>query len=259
LFVTDFIPTPERQKQILSMLSRQGRLSVAEIVEQFSVSEATARRDLESLASEGKVQRVHGGAIAVEQAPPELPILERENEQSDEKIRIGRMTAELITDNDSVFLGSGTTVLEVAKSLRDRKNLTVITNSLPVLNALAGLKEITVISLGGQLRDSELSFIGHITEQALAEIHVNKVVMGTRGISLEHGLTNDYLQETLTDRAILKIGREVIIVADHTKVNRVSTVLLAPLDAVHTFVTNEQADSKFIQSLKKQDIKVIVA
>ena len=257
--MTDFTPTPERQKQILSLLSRQGRLSVAEIVEQFSVSEATARRDLESLASEGKVQRVHGGAIAVEQAPPELPILERENEQADEKVRIGRVTAELISDNDSVFLGSGTTVLEVAKNLRDRKNLTVITNSLPVLNALAGLKEITVISLGGQLRDSELSFIGHITEQALAEVRVDKVVMGTRGISLEHGLTNDYLQETLTDRAILKIGREVIIVADHTKVNRVSTVLLAPLGAVHTFVTNEQADRKFVQSLKKQDIKVILA
>jgi len=257
--MSDFIPTPERQKKILSLLSRQGRLSVAEIVEQFSISEATARRDLESLASEGKVQRVHGGAIAVEKAPPELPILERENEQADEKIRIGRVTAELIADNESVFLGSGTTVLEVAKKLRDRKNLTVITNSLPVLNALAGLKEITVISLGGMLRDSELSFIGHITEQALAEIRVDKVVMGTRGISLEHGLTNDYLQETLTDRAILKIGREVIIVADHTKVNRVSTVQLAPLNAVHTFVTNEQADKKFIQSLKKQSIKVIVA
>jgi len=72
-------------------------------------------------------------------------------------------------------------------------------------------------------------------------------------------LTNDYLQETLTDRAILKIGREVIIVADHTKVNRVSTVLLAPLSAMHTFVTNSQADKKFIQALKKQDIKVIIA
>jgi len=257
--VTDFTPTPERQKQILFLLSKQGRLSVAEIVEQFSVSEATARRDLESLSSEGKVQRVHGGAIAVEQAPPELPILERENEQTNEKVCVGRVAAELIADNESVFLGSGTTVLEVAKNLRDRKNLTVITNSLPVLNALAGLKEITVISLGGQLRDSELSFIGHITEQALAEIRVDKVVMGTRGISLEHGLTNDYLQETLTDRAILKIGREVIIVADHTKVKRVSTVLLAPLDTVHVFVTNEQADSKFIQSLKKQHIKVVLA
>lgn len=257
--MTDFAPTPERQKQILSLLLKQGRLSVSEIVEQFSISEATARRDLESLASEGKVQRVHGGAIAVEQAPPELPILERESEQADEKARIGRVTAGLIADNESVFLGSGTTVLEVAKNLRDRRNLTVITNSLPVLNALAGLKEITVISLGGMLRDSELSFIGHITEQALAELRVDKVVMGTRGVSLEHGLTNDYLQETLTDRAILKIGREVIIVADHTKVNRVSTVLLAPLSAVHVFVTDEQADKRFIQSLKKQKTKVVVA
>ena len=257
--MTDFTPSPERQKQILSLLSRQGRLSVAEIVEQFSVSEATARRDLESLASDGKVQRVHGGAIAVEQAPPELPILERENEQTDDKLRIGHVTAELIADNESVFLGSGTTVLEVAKNLRDRKNLTVITNSLPVLNTLAGIKEITVISLGGMLRDSELSFIGHITEQALAEVRVDKVIMGTRGISLENGLTNDYLQETLTDRAILKIGREVIIVADHTKVNRVSTAFLAPLDAVRVFITDSKADKKFIQALKKTGVEVIVA
>jgi DeoR/GlpR family transcriptional regulator of sugar metabolism len=95
-------------------------------------------------------------------------------------------------------------VLEAAKNLRERKNLTVITNSLPVLNALAGIKEITVVSLGGQLRESELSFIGHITEQALAEVRVDKVIMGARGLSLEHGLTNDYLQETLTDRAISK-------------------------------------------------------
>jgi len=257
--MSDFIPTTERQKQILSLLTRQGRLSVTEIVEQFSISEATARRDLESLASQGKAQRVHGGVIAIEQAPPELPILERESEQANEKARIGRVTAELIADNETVFLGSGTTVLGAAKNLRDRKNLTVITNSLPVLNALAGLKEITVISLGGMLRDSELSFIGHITEQALAEVRVDKVVVGTRGISLEHGLTNDYLQETLTDRAILKIGREVIIVADHTKVNRVSTVLLAPLNVMHTFVTDAMADKTFIQSLKKQSVKVIFA
>jgi len=257
--MSDFTPTPERQKQILSLLARQGRLSVNEIVEQFSISVATARRDLESLASQGKAERVHGGVIAIEQAPPESPILERESEQADEKIRIGRVTAELVADNETVFLGSGTTVLETAKNLRDRKNLTVITNSLPVLNALAGLKEITVISLGGMLRDSELSFIGHITEQALAEVRVDKVVIGTRGVSLEHGLTNDYLQETLTDRAIMKIGREVILVADHTKVNRVATAQLAPLDSMQTFVTDSKADKKFIQELKKQNIKVIVA
>jgi DeoR/GlpR family transcriptional regulator of sugar metabolism len=224
--MSGFIPTPARQKQILSLLSQQGRLSVAEIVEQFSISEATARRDLEMLASQGKAQRVHGGVIEVEKAPPELPILDRKSEQADEKFRIGRVAASLVGDNETVFLGSGTTVLEIARHLRDHKNLTVITNSLPVLNILAGTREITVVSLGGMLRDSELSFIGHITEQSLVEVHADKVFIGTRGISLEHGLTNDYLQETLTDRAILKSGREVIIAADHTKVNRVSTVLL---------------------------------
>jgi len=150
-------------------------------------------------------------------------------------------------------------VLEVARNLRNHRNLTVITNSLPVLNLLSGLKEITVISLGGMLRESELSFIGHITEQALTEVRADKVIIGTRGLSLEHGLTNDYLQETLTDRAIMKIGSEVIIVADHTKVNRVATALLAPLDCMQVFVTDSKVDQKFIQALKKQGIQVIVA
>ena len=256
--MSDFTPTPERQKQILSLLMRQGRLSVAEIVAQFSISEATVRRDLESLASRGKVQRVHGGVISIEQAPPELPILDREDEQSDEKIRIGRAAAELIADKETVFLGSGTTVLEVARNLRERKNLTVITNSLPVLNMLAGIKEITVISLGGILRDSELSFIGHITEQALAELRADKVIIGARAVSLEHGLTNDYLPETQTDRAILKVGREVILVADHSKINRVSMTFLAPLTHVHKLVTDKQTPRMFISALKAQGINSIV-
>ncbi len=257
--MTDFTPTPERQKQILSLLGRQGRLSVAEIVEQFSISEATARRDLDTLTLQGKVQRVHGGVIALEQAPPELPILERKNEQREEKEQIGRAAASLVEERETVFLGSGTTVLEVARSLRNRRQLTVVTNSLPVLNMLAGQKGITVISLGGMLRESELSFIGHITEQALAELRVDKVFMGTRGLSLEHGLTNDYLQETLTDRAILKIGREVIIVADYSKVNRVSTALLAPLTAMNTLVTDSKTDKKFLTALRKEGIQIITA
>lgn len=257
--MSGFIPTPERQKQILTLLSQQGRLSVAEIVTQFSISEATARRDLETLASQGKGQRVHGGIIAGEQAPPESPILERESEQADEKTRIGRAAARLVRNNETIFLGSGTTVLEIARNVRDHKGLTVITNSLPVLNTLAGLREITVVSLGGMLRESELSFIGHITEQALVEVRADKVFMGTRGVSLEHGLTNDYLQETLTDRAILNSGREIVIVADHTKINRVATALLAPLNRMHTFVTNLEADQKFIRALKKQGISVVVA
>jgi DeoR family transcriptional regulator of aga operon len=104
-----------------------------------------------------------------------------------------------------------------------------------------------------------LSFIGHITEQALAEVRADKVVLGTRAINLDQGLTNDYLPETLTDRAILNAGREIIIVADHTKCGVVSTAFLAPLTAMHTLVTDDETDSEFIESLRTQGIDVIVA
>lgn len=257
--MSDFIPTPERHRQILTLLERRRSLSVAEIVRRFSISEATARRDLQAITSDGKARRVHGGVLAVGSAPPELPILERGREQAAEKGRIGRLAATLIGDHQTVFLGSGTTVLEVARHLRDRRDLTVITNSLPALNMLAGNREVTVIALGGVLRNSELSFIGHITEQALAEVRADTVILGVRALSVEHGLTNDYLPETLTDRLIFKIGRRVILVADHTKINRISTVRLAPLTGIHTFVTDTEANSKFTRALKRRGIKVMLA
>ena len=254
----DFITSTDRQIRLLQLVAQRQRISVAEIVEQFAVSEATARRDLETLANQGKVQRVHGGAIALQSTPPELPLLERGNEQEIEKRRIGQAAAALVNAGETVFLGSGTTVLEVARALREIKGLTIITNSLPVLNTLVGC-ECTVVCLGGMLRPSELSFIGHITEQALAEVRADKVFIGTRAISLEHGLTNEYLPETLTDRAIMRAGREVIIVADHTKLGRAATVLLAPLDHVQSIVTDQAAQPDFLKALRERGLQVVVA
>lgn len=257
--MSEFISSAERQNNIISLVALQGRLSVAEIVEQFDISEATARRDLETLAEQGKLQRVHGGAISLKQAPPELPILQREEEQYIAKQRIGLAGAGLVRDGETVFLGSGTSVLEVARNLRSRRGLTVITNSLPVMNTLAGLPEITVIALGGMLRASELSFIGHITEQALAEVRADKVIIGVHAISLEHGLTNDYLPETMTDRAILRAGREVIVVADHTKVNAVATAFLAPLTSIHVLVTDTETHADFLDALRQTGVRVYQA
>jgi len=248
----------ERQQELTRLLERTGRLSVAQICEQFSISEATARRDLEALSEHGLIQRVHGGAILVRQATPEEPILRRSHEQEGEKERIGRTAAALIQDRETVFLGSGTTVLQVAQHLVTR-NITVITNSLPVINLMSEKENISLIALGGMLRDSELSFIGHITEQALSEVRADKVVIGIRAISLEQGLTNDYLPETLTDRAILKAGRENIVVADHTKCGVISTAFLAPLTTMQTLVTDDGTDTEFIEALRSQSIEVIVA
>jgi DeoR/GlpR family transcriptional regulator of sugar metabolism len=254
--MSEYISSEDRQTSIIALLSRQGRLSVADIVGQFGVSEATARRDLETLAEQGKIQRVHGGALPLKHAPPEAPLLQREQEQLFEKQRIGQAVAALVRDGETIFLGSGTTVLQVARNLRFRQNLTVITNSLPVMNTLANVPGITLVALGGMLRPSELSFIGHITEQALAEVRADKVIIGVHAISLENGLTNDYLPETMTDRAILKAGREVIVVADHTKINAVATAFLAPLTSINTLVTDQQAPSDFVASLRQNNISV---
>ena len=256
--MSEFISTEDRQQKIIDLLSRLGRLSVAEIVEQFRVSEATVRRDLESLAEQGKIQRVHGGALPLKHAPPEAPLFQREQEQLFEKQRIGQAAAALVRDGETIFLGSGPTVLAVARNLRFRQNLTVITNSLPVMNTLANVPGITLVALGGILRPSELSFIGHITEQALAEVRADKVIIGVHAISLENGLTSDYLPETMTDRAILKAGRQVIVAADHTKINTVATAFLAPLTGIHHLMTDSQTPAEFLTAIRDVGITVTI-
>lgn len=257
--MSDFNPPAERRKQILSLLAQQGSLSVAEIVARFSVSEATARRDLETLATSAKIERVYGGATLIQQAPPELPVLQRQSEQADEKRRIGRAVAALVPDGASLFLGSGTTVLEVARNLRQHRDLTILTNSLPVFNALADLTTLNLIGLGGVFRPSELSFIGSIAEHTLGETHVDMVIIGTRAINLQQGLTNDYLPETMTDRAIIRTGQRVVLVTDHTKFGRIAVALLAPLECVHTIVTDPAIPADYLGELQARGIEVILA
>ncbi len=249
----------ERQQQIAQFIRERKRATVVELSERFDVSEATIRRDLEKLDSEGEIRRAHGGAVAVERAAPEPPVVQRMVENDEEKRRIGQAAAQLVQDGDVIFLGSGTTTLEVARNLDDKKNLTVITNALNVANQLAGKQNITVIVTGGLLRHSELSLIGHITEQVLKELRADKVIMGMRAISIEEGLTNDYLPETMTDRAIIDFSSEVILVADHTKFGKVSTALVAPVTSVSKIVTDTAAPPEVIEELKKLGIEVMLA
>ena len=251
--------TPERLESITSLVEQNRHISIGDVCQQFSVSVATARRDLQALADQGKIQRVRGGAIALRHAPPEPPANRRRDLQVEEKRRIGRAAADLVADGDTVLLGSSTTVLHVAQHLRTRRNLTVITNSIPVINVFADVPEITVIVLGGVLRRSEMSLIGHLTEQSLRELRADKVIFGVRAVDPEQGFMNDYLPETMTDREILSIGREVIIVADHTKCNRIAPVLVAPLNAAQVLVTDTSAPAPFVAALEAQGLRVVQA
>jgi DeoR family transcriptional regulator, aga operon transcriptional repressor len=247
----------ERREQLLRFVETEQRVTITQVCQKFLVSPATARRDLEILEQEGRVRRFHGGALLISSAPPEPSLAERSGEQTEEKRRIGRAAAALVNDGDTLFLGSGTTVLEVARSLRQHRDLTVITNSLLVINMVADVPNLTLVGLGGILRSSELSFIGHLTELALGELRVNKVIVGIRAIDLDAGITNDYLPETQTDRKILSISREVIVVADHTKCARTSSVFLAPLSQLHTFITDTLTPQEFTASLSALGIQVL--
>lgn len=248
----------ERKRKILQFIKKNKKATVAELSKLFGVSESTIRRDLEELDEQGVIKRAHGGAIAVERAAPEPPIIQRMTENEEEKRRIGRAAAELVRDGETIFLGSGTTTLEVARNLVDRNNLTVITNALNIANLFAGKPNITVVVVGGLLRHSELSMIGHIAEQTLKELHADKVIMGIRAIDVEAGLTNDYLPETMTDRAIINFSSEVILVADHSKFGKVSTALVAPITSVNKIITDSDAPGEIIDEIKGLGVEVII-
>lgn len=249
----------ERHKRIRRLIEDNGQATVAELSVIFGVSEATIRRDLEELDKLGWVQREHGGALRASPSITEPPVLQRVAEQESEKRRIGRAAAELVEDGETIFLGSGTTTLEVARNLGGRENLTVITNALNIATELLNHEGTTQIVIGGLLRPSELSLVGHITEQAIKELRADKVFVGMRAIDIQHGLTSDYLPEVMTDRAIIEFGSEVILVADHTKFGRVSNAFVAPVTSVDMIVTDENVPDATLRELEGLGIQIIVA
>lgn len=248
----------ERQRRILELLEQRENIRVSELSDLLNVSVATIRRDLNKLRDLGEVERFHGGAVLSLPSAPEPPVIQRSGENMAEKERIGKAAAALIQDGDVIFIGSGTTALEVARNILGHKNLTVITNALTVINLLSNEESVTLVSTGGIFRRSELSFIGHLAEQALSELRPQMVIMGIRAISLQDGLTNDYLPEVNTDRAIIRAASEVIIVADHSKFGKVSTAFVAPINVIHKLVTDDRTPKDMLASIQALGVEVIV-
>ena len=252
----------ERLRRICEIVEAEGQATVTDLASQFGVTEMTIRRDLQDLDAQGLVQRIHGGAMSPEprRNAVEPPVLERIDEQADVKQHIGLAVAGMIEDGETIFLGSGTTTLAVAEALAEREgnsNLTIITNALTVVNALARTPGITVIVVGGFLRRSELSLVGHLAESALDDLHVDRVIIGMRGVDPEHGLTSDYLQELKTDQAILDMSDMVIIVADHTKFGRVATSRTAPITAATMIVTDMQTPMEIIEAIQARGVLMV--
>jgi DeoR/GlpR family transcriptional regulator of sugar metabolism len=249
----------ERQKQILELIEKRNSISVVELCKLLEVSDMTVRRDLRILHNRGLLERVHGGALSRRGRSFEPPYHSRATNQVLQKEIIGLSAATLVHEGDSLALDVGTTTLELAKSLVNTPNLTILTASLPIAMVLSEVPNIRLILTGGIVRNQELSMIGHIAEQTYKEFHVDKAFIGVGGLDSEAGLTDFNLEDTLVKKAMIANAGQVIVVADSSKLGETCLASIGPLSVVDTLVTDANAPEEILDSLRSSDIEVIIA
>lgn len=249
-----------RHDQIRKVLDGQRYASVARLSDLLGVSGATVRRDLTEMEEAGLIQRVRGGASLREhEHGDEPPVLRRSRECTAEKRLIGRAASEMISGGSTVFIGSGSTAHAVARHLASRDEpFTVITNALTVIDALIGHSGVELMLAGGMLRSAERSMIGHITTEALSEFSADVTVIGVQGIDPARGLTNDYLPEAMTDRAIVNSAHRLVVVADGRKFSRVRAVRIGEVSHVTDFVTDVSAPTSVVEDLRAAGATVTI-
>ncbi len=250
--------TAERRQAILDFIQTHRAAKVTQLSGSLGVSVATVRRDLQDLEAQGRLRRVHGGAMLAAEGE-EPPAAQRAVQHAAEKRRIGEAAARLVADGSTVLITSGTTTEAMLPYLADKTGLTVITNALNIAFLLSRYPHITVVVLGGWLRHSELSLLGHLTLTALADLRADKIFQGTFALDPERGLEGIYLQEVETDRALITAARELVVLADSSKFSRVGAVRIVPMAAVSTLVTDTAAPTQAVQTLRERGITVIQA
>jgi DeoR/GlpR family transcriptional regulator of sugar metabolism len=248
-----------RRRTIISTIEAQGTVRVSQLAKQFDVTEVTIRRDLTELEGEGLVKRIHGGGISVRGRSYEPTLLMRNTVHIDEKKRIGKAAADLVTEGDFVALDVGTTTLEVARHLAGRHNLTIITPSLYIATILVNLPDIRLIVPGGIVRTGETSMIGELSHRAFDIFHVDRLFMGVGGIDSSAGFTEYNWDDTLVKQAMLKTAKEIIVVADASKFDRIATVKITSLEAVDILVTDQDPPSNLAMALSEAKVRVVVA
>lgn len=247
----------ERRRHICDLLASGQVVRVSELSERLSVSEMTVRRDLKELAASGVVKRIPGGAIArLARAPFEQRTVERRIP----KKAIAHAVAQLIQPGEAVGLDTGTTTFFVAQELAQRRDLSVITNSINAAIELSAAPGLSVLLIGGFVRGrAELSLVGPVALDTIRRFRVDTLVLGVGGIDPERGLVYFDLEEVDVRRAMLDSARRVIVAADHTKFGVQQMATLGPLDQIDIVVTDKAPTGPTAAALAAADVEVIVA
>jgi len=247
----------ERRRRILEMVQRDGRVLVNELARHFHISQITIRKDLELLDGQGVIQRTHGGALPVQSGALLDPSLrEKEKLHRRQKTMIAEAAARLVEEGQSVLLDSGTTTTAIARALKDRAKLTVITNAINIAAELAGT-QVEVILTGGMLRKNSFSLVGPLAEQTLMQLSADILFLGVDGFDTKLGLFTPNLLESQVNRAMVKIARRTIAVCDSSKFSRRSLCNIMPVSAIHEVITDKQIPKSDLNALKEAGVKII--
>jgi DeoR family fructose operon transcriptional repressor len=249
----------ERQLWIVERARSVGRVEVAALAEELSVTTETVRRDLTTLERHALLRRVHGGAIPIERLGFEPALAARDSVLTAEKERIARLALAELPDEGTILLDAGTTTARLADILPSDRELVVLTNALPIAMSLSVRPNITVLMIGGKVRGRTQAAVDAWALQALADSYVDVAFIGTNGITIERGLTTPDTTESAVKRAMIRAARRTVVLADHTKVGQDHLSRFATLDEIDTLITDSGLDAQLAEELRAQGPRVVLA
>ena len=239
---------------ILKRAAETGSVDVADLAAFLGVSGATIRRDLQALSAQRLLVRTHGGAV-VGDTGQELSVLVKSTRNQDEKRRIGRAAAALVQDGAVVGLTGGTTATELARALADRRGITVVTNAINIAAELATRPQITLVVIGGVARPS-YEMVGPAAEMMLDNYHLDIAFIGVDGLSAQEGCTTYHEMEAQTDRNFLERSRRSVVIADSSKLGKVTFARIVALSQIDDIVTDTGADPERLRELGEGGVRI---
>ncbi len=243
------IDTP-RTVYILKQIDASGSVYVSDLAQALDVSEMTIRRDLIELEKSGLIRRVHGGAVSARGRSYEPPLYTRNEENKESKALLGKYAADIIAEGDSISLDIGSTIFEIAVQLVNKKNLTVLTPSFHIAGLLINQPDIRIMLPGGILRHTEGSLIGELALASISTYFVDRLFLAVGAIDAQAGFTEYNPDDAQVKRAMIKNAKEVFVVADSSKFQKIAFALIGPLKDADHLITNETPPEPLLKSLK---------
>lgn len=247
----------ERRNAILSKLQAEKKVVVSDLSTLFDVTEETIRRDLEKLENEGLAKKTYGGAVLNESLNIDLPYIVRKKANVSGKQYIAALIGDMISDGDHIILDGSSTALFVSKHIKDKKNITVITNSVEILLELSDRKDWNILSTGGSLKEGGLSLVGYQAERMISTFHVDLAVFSSKGLDIENGVTDSNESDAQIKKLILKASKKRILAVDSSKFDKTSFTKICEISDVDMIVTDSEPGEAWVKAAQTAGVELV--